>query len=68
MITETVLENGLIRRQSDKNVLIKNEQTGHEYVHADDLPNEERLRLGLDVYTYVETEKNAVLPIRTAIM
>ena len=57
MITETILENGLVRRQSDRGVYIRNEQTGGEHTYADDLPNEERIKLGLEEYTYVETER-----------
>lgn len=58
MITDTILENGLIRRQSDRGVYIRNEQTGYEYApYADDLSNEERIKLGLEPYTYVETDK-----------
>lgn len=61
MITETILENGLIERKSDRGVYIKNEQTGGEYISAVDLPNEKRKKLGLKPYSYVETD----IPINT---
>ena len=58
MIIKTILENGLIRRQSDRGVYIRNEQTGYEYApYADDIPNRVRKKLGLEEYTYTETEK-----------
>lgn len=57
MITETVLENGLVERKSDKGVYIKNEQTGNEYSAAVDLTNSERIEKGLEPYSYIETER-----------
>jgi hypothetical protein len=57
MIKETILENGLIERKSDRGVYIRNEQLGHEYSSAVDLPNEKRKKLGLEEYSYVETER-----------
>lgn len=57
MIIETILENGLIERKSDKGVYIKNNATGNEYVSAVDIPNEERIEKGLIPYTYSETER-----------
>lgn len=56
MITETILENGLVERKSDKGVYIKNVQTGNEYSAAVDLPNSERETRGLLPYYYIETE------------
>ena len=57
MITETILENGLVKRKSDKGVYIKNEQTGSEHTSAVDMPNEERIKHGLEPYTYIETDR-----------
>ena len=57
MITETIIENGLIERKSDKGVFIRNMQTKAEYTVAVDLPNDERVKRGLEPYSYVETEK-----------
>ena len=57
MITETILENGLIRRQSDRGVYIRNDQTGGRYTYADDVPNEIKVKLGFEPYSYVETEE-----------
>ena len=57
MIIETTLENKLVKRKSDKDVYIKNIQTGYEYTEAIDLPNEERLKRGLKPYSYEETDK-----------
>ncbi len=57
MITETILENGLVERKSDRGVLIKNEQTGLEYAVAVDLTNDERIKRGLMPYSYVEAEQ-----------
>ena len=57
MITEIILENGLIERKSDRGVYIRNERTGGEYTSAVDLPNEKRKKLGLEEYSYVETER-----------
>lgn len=61
MITETILENGLVRRKSDLGLIIRNTQTGGEYTVADDLPNEKRMQLGLIPYVYVETDKPIVV-------
>jgi hypothetical protein len=57
MVYPTNLDNGLVRRQSDKGLKIRNEQTGSEYDYADDLPNEIRVKLGLEPYSYVETDE-----------
>ncbi len=57
MITETKLENGLVERKSDRGVYIKNVQTGHEYSVAIDITNDERIKQGLQPYSYVETER-----------
>lgn len=57
MIIPIELKSGLIRRQSDRGVYIRNEQTGGVYTAADDLPNERRKKIGLEEYTYVETER-----------
>lgn len=57
MIIETILENGLVRSQSDIGLKIRNEQTGGEYDYADDLPNEIRIKQGLQPYSYVEVER-----------
>ena len=57
MITETTLENGLVERKSDKGVYIKNEQTEREYISAVDIPNDEREKMGLEPYSYIETER-----------
>lgn len=57
MIIETILENGLVKRKSDKNVYIKNEQTQHECTVAIDVPNRVRKKLGLEEYTYIETDR-----------
>ena len=56
MVTKTILENGLIRWKSDRGLKVHNQQTGGEYDYADDLPNEERIKLGLEAYSYIETE------------
>ena len=57
MITETIIDNGLVLRKSDKGVYIKNMQTEFEYTEAIDIPNEERLKRGLKPYSYVETDR-----------
>lgn len=57
MIIETIIENGLVLRKSDKGVYIKNMQLDAEYIEAIDIPNEERLRRGLKPYSYVETDR-----------
>lgn len=57
MITEKIIENGLVERKSDRGVYIKNEQTEFEYTVAIDIPNDERLKRGLRPYSYVETER-----------
>ncbi len=57
MIIETIMENGLVQRSSDRGVLVKNEQTGLEYTVAVDLTNDERIKRGITPYSYVETEK-----------
>lgn len=56
MIIETILENGLVRTVSDCGLKVQNEQTGGIYDCADDVPNEERIKLGLEPYSYVETD------------
>lgn len=57
MITKTILENGLVKRKSDKNVYIKNEQTQYECAVAVDIPNRVRKKLGLEEYSYIETDR-----------
>ena len=57
MIIETLLENGLVERKSDRGVYIRNKQTNGEYTVVEDLPNEEREKLGLEPYSYEETDK-----------
>lgn len=57
MILETDLKNGLIERKSDLGVYIRNEQTGHEYSVAVDISNEEREKLKLEPYSYIETDR-----------
>lgn len=57
MIIETIIENGLVLRKSDRGVYIRNMQTGFEYTEAVDIPNTERIRRGLKPYSYVETER-----------
>jgi hypothetical protein len=57
MVYLTKLDNGLVRWQSDNGLKIRNEQTGGEYDYADDLPNEIRIRQGLEPYSYVETDR-----------
>ena len=56
-IDENILENGLIERKSVNGFYIKNVQLGHEYPSAVDIPNEKREKMGLEPYTYIETEK-----------
>lgn len=57
MIIETTLDNNLVERKSDQNVLIRNTVTDAEYEVAVDLTNEERVRRGFEPYYYVETDK-----------
>ena len=57
MIIETIIDNGLIERKSDRGVYIRNMQTGFEYTEAIDIPNEERIKRGLKPYSYIETER-----------
>lgn len=54
MIIEEI-NNNLIKRYSDKFVKILNTTTMQEYDEAVDLVNEERIRRGLEPYTYIET-------------
>lgn len=57
MIIETIIENGLVERKSDRGVYIKNMQTGFEYTVAIDIPNTERIKRGLVPYSYIETAR-----------
>ncbi len=57
MIIETIKKNGCVERKSDRGVLIKNIQTGEECGASFELPNDERIRQGLEPYYFVETEK-----------
>ena len=52
MIIEEFIENGLIRRHSDRNVLMRQIETGALYAEAIDVPG---------TYTYEETD----IPIET---
>lgn len=61
MIIETIIENNLIERKSDKGVRIKNLITNNVYDIAVDLTNEERAAKGLEPYYYTETN----IPIDT---
>lgn len=54
MIIEEI-NNGLVRRYSDKFVKILNTTTMQEYDEAIDLINEDRIRRGLEPYIYIET-------------
>ena len=51
-----LLENGLVRTMSDCGLKVQNVQTGGIYDYADDVPNEERIKLGLEPYSYIETD------------
>ena len=55
MIIEEI-NDGLVRRYSDKFVKILNTTTMQEYDEAIDLINEERIRRGLEPYNYIETD------------
>lgn len=57
MIIETKLENGLIKRNSDNGVYIRNTVTGAKYDVAVDIDNEKRIELGMSPYYYEETEE-----------
>lgn len=57
MIIETILNNNLVERKSDQNVLIRNTVTNAEYEIAVDLTNEERQKRGFEPYYYEETDK-----------
>ena len=63
MIIETIIENGLVLRKSDKGVYIKNMQLDAEYTEAIDIPNEERVRRGLKPYSYIETDRVIEKPL-----
>lgn len=57
MIIETILENGLIERKSDKGVYIRNTITGAKHDVAVDIDNDKRIELGMSPYTYEETDE-----------
>ena len=57
MIIETILENDLIERKSDKGVYIRNTVNGAKYDVAVDIDNERRIEMGMSPYTYEETDK-----------
>lgn len=57
MIKETILGSGLVHRESDSGVKIRNTVTGHSYDEAIDLTNEDRVSRGLVPYSYEETDE-----------
>ena len=55
MITETISGDRVFRK-SDNNVYIKKIGTDEKYAIAEDYTNEWRIRHGLSVFNYIETE------------
>lgn len=59
-IVEEIFDTNHVRRYSDNNVKIKNENTGEVYDKAEDWTNEWLIAHGYKALSYIETEQNTI--------